>query len=186
MKMLGVTSSGTIQDTLVKHMPPKKVMNAIIQCAAKYNVPFEILLGIYLIEIHGRPFWFRFAENLILCIRLLFGLVFKSPIPNYTIGRFQIGVATILKNVGYECDIHSRTIQLKDATQILLIIKSMWWRNNLLIACKYISTLYRECSDLRQNRAIRYLGISYNGHVSYGLFLEYLVGRIQNDLLLPR
>lgn len=173
--MMVGTSSGTIQHTLANRMPPSRVLNDIHVYSKKYSIPHEILLGIYLIEIHGRPFWFRSLEYFLLTLHIVYWFLSRQPIPNYTIGRFQLGLATILKYYGYAFNPHSRFIKLTNFRQISLIIRSIYWKSHLEIASELIKEIYEECSDLDYGRQCRYIGIKYNGHISYGLFLEKLV-----------
>lgn len=167
------------------YLNSKKIAE-IINSSIKIGLPPEIPVGIYLVETHGRPSLFRLIEYSCFILRVVLWALIKLPIPNYTLGRFQLGLATILKYYGFDLDIHARIIT-PTSLQIVYLVRSLIWKNHVNIACHVIKGIYNDCHNLDSDRLIRYVGIKYNGRLKYGLFLEKLVKlhirkKIQNKL----
>jgi hypothetical protein len=190
--MITNISNGYTQDILVKkveifsklykNFPKNKIIKEMKEVAEANSVPLELLIGIYMIEVTFRPFWFRCIENIIIFYKIMLWFLFKREIPNYTVGRFQLGLGVISTNGGYPVKIHSRKFSPKNINHIFIIINSLKWKKNLKIAGWWISQLYSETTDLGQLRKLRYIGIKYNGYISYGLLLESLVVKIRKKI----
>lgn len=191
MAIIQDTLSGTTQAilangdkvliTILCNLPHEKMINQIGATAKKYSIPHEILLGIYLIETTCRPFWFRLIEYLALNVRILLWFVNRLPIPNYTIGKFQLGLSIILNWGGYKTDLHKKYLQQFSREHLAIIYKSLFWKNHLEVCCWRLSQIYEETKNLNNGRAIRYIGTRFNGDISYGLVLEQVVGLIKKQ-----
>lgn len=92
-----ISTQHTSVDPYIRRTPNIKTQKIIKDFSEQYDVPFEIVLGVYLIETKCRPYWFRIIEYLYLFLRVFLSYIFYIRIPNITVGKFQIGLATILK-----------------------------------------------------------------------------------------
>lgn len=143
------------------------------------NIIFNnILASIYFIETLCRPFYFRISEYLALVICLLLNIIFKKPIRNFTIGKCQLGLTTILNYYGSQHYIHLdyiKRIKVNEAIYILRIIMSDEYYRIFADKIRPIfnraNNIYGK-SDLKNTT--QYIGQQYNGKYTYGLFLTYV------------
>jgi len=143
----------------------------------KYGVPKNILIGIYFIETSFRPLYFRICEYIFVILGVLLNFAFKVPLKNYTIGRCQIGISSILIFSGKDIYKHSRYIKKVSKSDFLNIVKAMHYKRNLEISALIVRRLYVKSFKTANNynNQLRHIGENYNGRYSYGLLLDEIV-----------
>lgn len=153
------------------------------ELASFHEIPQNLLVGIYLIETSFRPWYFRIGENILVIFCSILNLLFKKPFKNYTIGRCQIGIASILKYHGRSTYKHTKYITAITVEDLLNIIKSMYYKNNLEICSNMIVPLYKKSfyTANNYNGQLCHVGEEYNGRYSYGLLLEDIVNLLDNS-----
>lgn len=169
-----------LNDYLLKILEGYKIDNKdykiLKQLSVEFAIPSEILISIYLIETTYRRRRFRLAEYIIVLIRLILSISLKVPLPNYTIGKSQIGLGVILNFFGFKnCYTYSVEIRDVNLSQAFSIIKSFLWKNNSRIFAWRIACLAKLCNAPNYYSMIRLIGTYYNGKLTYGLILEKLV-----------
>lgn len=176
--MMGSTSekyTQTVSTRLPSHilkLPNPNILNDIRTMSLKYDVPYEIILGIYLIETYFRRYWFRLIEYAYLILSLVLFLTVSRKIPNLTIGRFQLGIGTYLSSRGFYEFTHSKIINTNNKSIVAIVFQSLFWDNHINFSAIHIANIYKETKDLDYKRSLRYTGSKYNGNFSYGLLLE--------------
>jgi len=163
----------------LRREPSNKRSSQIKDAACSAGIPYELLLGIYLIEVACRPSWFRAIENTALFILAPLSFLFKVPLPNYTVGKFQMGIAAALKRAGYDQPDRRSILILNNTHQLLTTLKTPFWRFNLQLAAWQTAKFYNEGASLDPDRAIRYTGLLYNGRFQYSLILNRLVDSLK-------
>ena len=104
------------------------------QCEGS-KLSYKICSGIIQIETTYRKKYFRICEYLALTIGIVFNLLLKRPIKNYTIGICQVGISTILSYYGKETYQHLDRIDKLSFCDVYNIIKSIYYKNNILVFC---------------------------------------------------
>jgi len=156
-----------------------RAVDVLRKNAEKYKVPFNLLFGIYIMETTFRRGFFRLAENSATILGILKNICFGSPVKNYTIGRCQVGLTSILIFYGYDnYNPHSLYVQGFNFYMLMLVFKSMFYKTNIEVFSKKVALYYNHIVNLSPDNAIILTGEFYNGKFSYGLALE----RIVNDL----
>lgn len=152
-----------------------------IKYGNEYGVNSDILLSIFTIETFYRTFWMRVAEYSVVfwgCIRCL---LLKKPIKNYTIGKCQLGLATILNFYGGNYYRHSQNILISSISEIKQIFSVISEEKAIKILAYQLQPIAHKAiriyPDLRKNR-IRYIGEQFNGRYSYGMLLTEVFNQI--------
>lgn len=160
----------------------KKYIRHLRRLSINYNMPENLLIGIYLIETSFRPLYFRVGEYVLVLLGSFLNLIFMVPLKNYTIGRCQIGIAAILQYYGKDTYKHTKYIKKITIDDFINIVKAMQYKTNFqicaeMVAGYYQKTLYTASS---YNLRLRYVGEEFNGRYSYGLLLEDIVNLLDN------
>lgn len=159
----------------------KKDVIRLYSLSRDYEIPFDIVYGIYLIEITYRPIYYRVAEYIVVSLELLRAVLFHTPINNYTVGKSQIGIGAILLFWGHSnANIYTKKIFNITLRQAIDIIKSFTWQYNSIIFVWRLNILYKNCSLTDYGAVIRSMGHVYNGQVIYGYVLEDLITKYLN------
>ena len=155
----------------------KKSIYALQGYAVEYGVPLNILIGIFMLEISSRGRLFRFAEYSATIAGILVNILFGVPVKNYTIGKCQVGLTSILIYHGFsDYNIHSRNVDNFNLKKLFLVVKSMRFKTNSRIFAEKISKYYKTISNSSlAHNSIIFIGEYYNGKFSYGLSLEKAV-----------
>lgn len=150
------------------------VKNLCIKFGSEYGINSDVLLSIFTIETFYRPLWMRVVEYCVVlgsCVRCL---LLKIPVKNRTIGRCQLGLATILNFYGGNHYQHSHNISISSFSEVRQIFSVMSKERTIeILAYRLQPITHRAVSiypDLRENR-IRYIGEQFNGRYSYGMLL---------------
>lgn len=144
----------------------------------EYNISQKVCAGIYEIESMHRNIIFRIAENSATLVGLILNYTFRVPLKNYTIGCCQIGISSILYLSGFYSYEHITYIEKLTLKEVLIIIKSMYYKNNIDLLCKKISLYYKKYKYLHtvdELQAAAIIGQLYNGKYIYGLQLQEIV-----------
>lgn len=150
----------------------------IKELSAEFNLPFEIVYGIYLIETTYRPAYYRVGEYIVVLLMLILSILFKRPVKNYTIGKYQIGIGTILCFFGFtNASFYTKEICNLTIFQALAIIKSFFWNYNSKIFAWRLRILLVNSNTHTNNysKLARNIGYAYNGNMVYGLLLEDII-----------
>ncbi len=147
----------------------------------EYGVNPSILLSVFIIETFYRPFWMRIVEYSVVLFGCLGCLLLKRPIKNYTIGKCQIGLATILNFYGGNFYQHSHNIKISSISEIRQIFSIISEENSIKILAYRLQPITHKAMriypDLRKSR-IRYIGEQFNGRYSYGMLLNEVFSQI--------
>jgi hypothetical protein len=165
------------------NIPKASTLQIICNNAKKYDVPFSVLLGIYIIETTNRNIIYRFAEYAITMIYGVLSLLFKMPIKNYTIGVFQIGLGNILSLKLNQNKKYTEYLVIRNFNEYITIIKGFKKSNNIELASILVESLIKESENLSYLRQIRYVGQKYNGRIEYGILLYKLVQALEKGNL---
>lgn len=140
----------------------------------KYGVNPNVLLSIFTIETFYRPFWMRMVEYCVVFFGCIRCLLLKIPTKNRTIGRCQLGLATILNFYGSNHYQHSHNILISSILEVHQIFSVISKERAIEILAYRLQPITRRAiciyPDLRENR-IRYIGEQFNGRYSYGMLL---------------
>ena len=142
----------------------RKKFTKLYRFSKETEIPYEITLGIYLIETYYRPWYYRFIEYNILNINLLLSYIFNVPIKNYTIGVFQLGVGTILASYENNCLInrYNNRITINKCVYILRIIKAYFLYRNFCVFSYWLKEVFNfKCKNVC-NSELRNIGYAYN------------------------
>lgn len=170
----------------IKNVPNISVMKIINYYSEKYNVPFYVLLGIFIIESTNRTLLFRFIEYIVATICGLLSLLLKKPIKNYTVGVCQVGIGNILYLNSNRDNRYDGSLSIKNYNEFKIVIMAFKKNNNIMIAAMLIKEFLNESKDLNSDRQIRYVGQKYNGKIEYGIFLSKLVQALEKDKIIER
>lgn len=138
----------------------------------------KILIGIYLIESNYRNIFYRFAEYIIVVLKLIFC---DKQIKNYTIGIMQVGLANILRHYNYyEYDEHEKFLKNISVEKAKNILKGMYWKNSIRISKALIEDWYFEYKNKNYSEStiVGLIGEKYNGTEGYALLLLDIVKRL--------
>lgn len=162
---------------LKKH---KKSIYSLRGCAKEYGVPPNVLIGIYMLEVTFRSRLFRLGEYMATIVGICCNILFKIPVKNYTIGKCQVGLTSILYYHGLsEYNLHSRKVDDFNFSKFLLVLKSISFKTNSRIFADKISRYHKNIANSPSSQnLIIFIGEYYNGKLGYGLSLEKIV----NDL----
>ncbi|KUO49802.1 MAG: hypothetical protein APF76_00735 [Desulfitibacter sp. BRH_c19] len=154
----------------------KEDANRLYLLSKEYDLPSEVLYGIYLIEITYRPTYYRIGEYIVVVFRLILSVLFKVPIKNYTIGKCQIGLGTIISYYGYtNANVYSKEIYNVTLEQAIIIIKCFMWDYNSRVFAWRLRVLFVHYNTNDFRSLVRNIGHAYNGKLVYGLVLEKLI-----------
>ncbi len=162
----------------IKKIPKESKLKIINHYSIMYNIPFNVLLGVYLIETKNRKIVHRIIENLLVTFLGTLSLIFKINIKNYTIGQYQIGIGNMLKYNFSKDTRHAKYIKIRNFCEYKWLFKMMLFKNNIKFAAQLIHEFILESNDLNIERQIRYIGQKYNGYRKYGVQLDILVNEI--------
>jgi hypothetical protein len=154
----------------------EKKLQHIENVAALSKFPSELLLGIYILETTYRKWYHRWAENTLTIISVLLNIITKRKVKNYTIGRCQIGLATILSISGSLRYRHSKKIDNLSINDLKIIIKGMSFKGSVYLCFVHLNKLYNTelLRGTNKDILIRRIGEEFNGRYIYGLLLEDL------------
>lgn len=157
-----------------------KKKDYIYNMSIKHCIPEELLLGIFILETTYRKWYHRTIENLFVIASILAHILFLRSVKNYTIGCCQIGLANLL--ISFDRPRYRHSLKLDDLTYVdlVIIIKGMFYRNNIQSCANLTEVLYnREISrGSSKDIIIRRVGEEYNGKYTYGLMLENICSDI--------
>lgn len=140
----------------------------------EYGINPNVLLSIFTIETFYRPFWMRMVEYCTVFFGCIRCLLLKIPTKNRTIGRCQLGLATILNFYGSDYYQHSHSILITSISEMRQIFSTISKKRTIeILACRLQPITHRAICiypDLQENR-IRYIGEQFNGRYSYGMLL---------------
>ena len=159
----------------------------LARITADFKLPFDIVCGIYLIETTFRPLHYRLVEYTVVFFKLLLSVIGGLPIKNYTVGKCQIGLGTILCFYGYtNATFHSKEICNINFDQAISIIRAFFDEYNLLIFVWRLRFIYASYTEDIDNIIIN-IGYGYNGNMIYGLVLERVINELRlSDKLSPQ
>ena len=155
----------------------KKINYLNFKCD-EYNIPKKVCQGIYVIESTYRNVFFRMIENIATILGIIFNYIFKIPLRNYTIGCCQVGISSILYLSGFYSYEHITHIKKLTLAEIVVILKSMHYKNNMDLLCKKILFYYEKyvyLHNMNELQAAIIIGQLYNGNYIYGLKLQEIV-----------
>lgn len=152
----------------------KNKSNYFEYMSIKYDIPKELLIGIFTIETTYRKFYHRLAENILTVLSIVLNILFNGKVKNYTVGRCQIGLATILSLSGNYKYRHSKHITNLTFKDLLIIMKAMNFKGSVEVCASHLRVLYeKELSrGADEEILIRRIGEEFNGRYIYGLILE--------------
>lgn len=155
----------------------KKHIKYLRSLSEEYNMPKNLLAGIYLIETNFRPWYFRIGEYTFVILGAFLNMIFKIPLKNYTIGKCQIGISSILNFYGRNIYKHTRYIEHISKEDFLNIVNAMFDKKNFEICAKMVNGFYKRSLNTANNYnfQLRHVGEEFNGRYSYGLLLEEVV-----------
>lgn len=159
---------------------PKKLS---FKYGRKYGVNSNTLLSIFAIETFYRPFYFRIVEYCAVIIGCFQCLLLKKPMKNYTIGKCQLGIATILNFYGGSYYQHSQRILIhsaKEAWQILCAISTDRCIEILAYRLQPIADRAKKIYPDKYKSYLRYIGEQFNGRYSYGMLLTEVCHHLEN------
>ncbi len=159
-------------------MKSNEFIIAASSIADKYAIPCELLIGVYDIETTYRKWYHRWAENTLVFIGALMNILFHIRIRNFTIGRCQVGIATILCRFGFPRYRHCAEIDKLSLGEFKYIIKAMTIRGSIDCCAWALKGYYQEemmfANDV--HTAIINVGQRYNGTYTYGILLDKICG----------
>lgn len=160
----------------------KSIREALNIVEAQHGLLSNTLCAIYLIETTARPLYARWAEYVIMTLRMMLCFLIKCPCPSYTIGKFQIGIPYILQYAGKDIYEHVDRIWKINFRDMIAIWKSIAWEAQVKLAVYRLKPITRRAKKIyhiSENdcdyRAYVYIGEQYNGQYSYGLFMQEIV-----------
>lgn len=150
------------------------IKNLCIKAGNEYGVNPNILFSIFTIETFYRPFWMRVVEYCVVFYGCIGCLLLKIPTKNRTIGKCQLGLATILNFYGSNQYQHSHSILISSITEVRQIFSVISKERAIEILAYRLQPITRRAiciyPDFRENR-VRYIGEQFNGRYSYGMLL---------------
>ena len=155
-----------------------------IQFGDEYGTNPNVLLSIFAIETFYRPLWMRLIEYCVVfggCIR---SLLLKIPTKNRTIGRCQLGLATILNFYGSNHYQHSHGILISSIYEMRQIFSVLSKEQSIKILAYRLQPIAHRAvciyPDL-QEKQIRYIGEQFNGRYSYGMLLTEVFHQLEQE-----
>ena len=140
-----------------------------------FGIDSNVLLGIYAIETFYRPFYFRLVEYFLVVVGGFNCLLLKRPLKNFTIGKCQLGLATILNYYGYDYYQHSKYISIKSFVEIGKLMSIISTDKCIEILAYKLKTIVNRGDRIYPNRNrnyFRYIGEQFNGRYSYGMLFS--------------
>lgn len=114
----------------------------LTQVAASFQVPSELLMGIYVLETTYRKWYHRILENVLTIMSILLNFIFKRRVKNYTIGPFQVGLATLLTNAGHPRYRHCLQLEKIDMKEFKIILEGMTFRGSAKACAQHLEKVY--------------------------------------------
>lgn len=151
---------------------PKKLCH---KYGKQFSVDPNMLLSIFAIETFYRPFYFRAVEYFLVIAGCLGCLLLKRPVKNFTIGKCQLGLTTILNYYGFDYYPHSRYICIKSFAEIfklMSVISTDKCIEILAYKLKSITDKARNIYPITNSNYLRYIGEQFNGRYSYGMLFS--------------
>ncbi len=146
-----------------------------VEFGNQYGTNPNVLLSVLIIETFYRPLWMRVIEYCAVFFGCLQCLLLKLPMKNYTIGKCQLGLATILNFYGHSYYQHSRKILISTFSEIKQIFSIIINKRAIEILAYRLQPITHKASciypEIQKNR-IRYIGEQFNGRYSYGMLLS--------------
>lgn len=134
----------------------------------------HILVSIYAIESFYRPLPFRIVEYWATACTGMLSIILGCSMKNYTIGKCQLGLATICNFYGAEYYQHQPRIQMKTIKTLRNAFSVIFLKNSVAVLSSHITPMLRRAQNIYPNNVeqqICYIGEQYNGEYSYGLML---------------
>jgi len=180
--MEGTTQIEKLADKLTARSLRISRHHAINQQADSTKIDRSVIIAIYLIENHFRPFRIRTVEYSMLILAFIANRVVARPIKNYTVGRFQIGLTSILRHGGYTgYKVHDRNISKLSLSELLYILSRCSFHNNLVVCCQIVRGFTDKIElewGANQYNTGR-IGEKYNGKKNYGFLLLEITKRLK-------
>ena len=170
--MKALTKERIVSQTEGKTWPLTKKL--CIKFGDVYGINSNVLLSIFTIETFYRPLWMRLGEYCVVFFGCIRCLLLKIPMKNRTIGRCQLGLATILNFYGGTHYQHSHGILISSVSEVRQIFSVLSKERAIEILAYRLQPISHRAiciyPELRENR-IRYIGEQFNGRYSYGMLL---------------
>ncbi|MEG1725928.1 MAG: hypothetical protein RR313_11090 [Anaerovoracaceae bacterium] len=146
----------------------------VLYYAQKYAIPYELLMGTYTLETTYRKWYHRFAENSLVVFSAFLNFLFRKRIRNFTIGKCQVGLATILSHCGIPRYRHCAVIDKLTFKELGLLIRAMKMQGSLDCCAWALSGFYQDEMTFTNSihSAIVSIGERYNGTYTYGVLLD--------------
>lgn len=145
-----------------------------IKYGNEYGINPSVLLSIFTVETFYRPVWMRVIEYCAVFFGCIRCLLLKIPMKNRTIGRCQLGLATILNFYEGNQYQHSYSISISSISEIRQIFSVISKERAIEILAYRLQPITRRAiciyPDVQEKR-IRYIGEQFNGRYSYGMLL---------------
>ena len=154
------------------------------QIEAREHCDHRILLGIYTLESFYRPLPLRMAEYGMLLSEGLLSPVRGGKIKNYTIGPCQLGLSTLLRDQGYQVELHCKQVPVPSIGAFLGLFRAASTAFSAqVLAHRLRDAMEKAALDApeRFDLRCRYIGQVFNGRYSYGLLLERVCHLIEQN-----
>jgi len=142
------------------------------------HLPANLLVAIFLIETKERPAYMRYGEYILVVFGAFQNTLMRKPVKNYTIGKCQLGLATILNYFGTSLYQHLEHIERFDAKDLGIVIKSVSSKIHFLILAHRVTPIYQRATRIYESdveNVCCYVGEQYNGRYTYGILLSEVV-----------
>lgn len=161
----------------------KQELATIIKYSQLYKIDKCIIMGILLIEKSFRPFPFVCLEYIAFIFEYMLNKLFRIPIKNYTLSRFQIGISSMLfysKCSRYK--LHSRKLNNLSLKEFKVILSSINFENSTNLFCLKLIDIQSNIEKHwgRTETNVGRIGEKYNGNIKYGFLLMELYKRLKN------
>ena len=103
------------------------------------------------------------------------------PIKNFTIGKCQLGLATILNFYGGNHYQHARFINISSFSEMKQIFSVIFMDRSIEILVFRLKPISKRATIIFPNKQVsqlRYIGEQFNGRYSYGLMLTDIYKKI--------
>lgn len=153
----------------------EKTRNICEKYGERYHIDPSILVSICIIESFFRPLPIRLGEYIIVLLLSMKCVVCRTAIKNYTIGKCQLGLSTILNFYGRNIYQHTKFINIFTFAEVKQLFGVISIRNSIDILSYRLDPIVERGKRIYPNNErslIRYIGEQYNGRYSYGLLLE--------------
>lgn len=133
-----------------------------------------VLLSIYIVETHFRKMMYRQGEYIIAFASAIVSVLFKRPMKNYTIGKCQLGIATICNYYGGCYYQHQRYILIRGIKALGNIFSITILENTVKILNYRVLPIIKRAEKIYPDNIelqMYYIGEQFNGRYSYGLLL---------------